>query len=91
MEGVNELISDVVHSELTSVTRLAQLVHQKTHGNPFFAIAFLTKLYQTGLLVKRNLLSHILGFGFTELLFWHNSILTMANTNGDGTYLTLSR
>ncbi len=54
MEDVNELISDVVHSDLTAMTQLAQLVHQKTHGNPFFTIAFLTKLYQTGLLVKKK-------------------------------------
>ncbi len=60
MEAVNELISDVVHSELTSVTQLAQLVHQKTHGNPFFTIAFLTKLYQTGMLVSpQNITLHI--------------------------------
>ncbi len=59
MEDVNELISDVVHSELTAVIPLAQLVHQKTHGNPFFTIAFLTKLYQTGLLVQKTVLSQM--------------------------------
>ncbi len=52
MKAVNELISDIVHSEPTAVAQLAQLVHRKTHGNPFFTIAFLTKLYQTDLLVK---------------------------------------
>ncbi len=47
-----ELISDVVYTkEGPDVAQFAELVHHKTHGNPFFTISFLTNLYQTGLLV----------------------------------------
>ncbi len=53
MEDMKELVSDVIHSERTALAQLAQLVHQKTHGNPFFTIALLTKLHQTGLLVNK--------------------------------------
>ncbi len=101
MEAVNELISEVVHSELRAVARLAELVHRKTHGNPFFTIAFLTKLYQTGMLVRAQSMSIHSFIEFTPSVSpvtqpnnnnnGGNSTSTTRNTNGDGSCLRLSQ
>ncbi|MDC0744770.1 sensor histidine kinase [Polyangium mundeleinium] len=47
---VAELVADTVHRRAEEVTPLAALVHQKTAGNPFFAIQFLTTLHQEHLI-----------------------------------------
>lgn len=50
-ESVGELIADSLHCDLGSARPLAQLVHQKTGGNPFFVIQFLTALCEERLLI----------------------------------------
>jgi PAS domain S-box-containing protein len=49
-EDLGRLIADYVHCEPERVTSLAQLVHEKTAGNPFFAIQFVSTLAEEGLL-----------------------------------------
>src|SRR5712692_4975772 len=50
LEDVGRLVTDALHSEGDSGHPLAHLVHEKTGGNPFFAIQFLTALAEEGLL-----------------------------------------
>ncbi len=50
LDDVDQLIADALHRELHTVHPLAQLVHEKTEGNPFFAIQFLMTLAEEGLL-----------------------------------------
>ncbi|MGF1933673.1 MAG: AAA family ATPase [Nostoc sp. ChiQUE02] len=47
---VNQLIADTLHSSVERVEPLAQLIIQKTDGNPFFVNEFLKILYQENLL-----------------------------------------
>lgn len=47
---VAELVADTVHRRPDEVKPLAELVHEKTAGNPFFAIQFLTTLHQEHLI-----------------------------------------
>ncbi|MEA2911403.1 MAG: hypothetical protein QOJ15_3484, partial [Bradyrhizobium sp.] len=47
---VGQLVADAMHCELERVRPLAQLVQEKTGGNPLFAIQFLTALGEEGLL-----------------------------------------
>ncbi|QND70234.1 trifunctional serine/threonine-protein kinase/ATP-binding protein/sensor histidine kinase [Tardiphaga robiniae] len=49
-DDVERLVSDALSCELLRVTSLAQLVHQKTDGNPFFVIQFLSALAEEALL-----------------------------------------
>jgi hypothetical protein len=49
-EDVGRLVSDSLRCERTSAGPLAQLVYEKTGGNPFFAIQFLTALAEEGLI-----------------------------------------
>src|SRR5580693_7627442 len=49
-ENLAQLIADSVHCEPERVAPLAELVHQKTAGNPFFAIQFISALAEEGLL-----------------------------------------
>ena len=49
-EDLRELISDSLHCEPEYASPLAQLVHEKTAGNPFFAIQFVSSLADEGLL-----------------------------------------
>lgn len=44
------LIADTVHAEGAAVTPLAQLIMEKTGGNPFFVIQFLKNLHHENLL-----------------------------------------
>ena len=44
------LVADTVQSDVAAVLPLAELVHQKTAGNPFFVIQFLTVLHDEGLI-----------------------------------------
>lgn len=49
-ENLAQQIADSVHSEPDRVAPLAELVHEKTGGNPFFAIQFLSELADEGLI-----------------------------------------
>jgi PAS domain S-box-containing protein len=49
-EDLGRLIADSLHCKLERVTSLAQLVHEKTAGNPFFAIQFISALAEESLL-----------------------------------------
>ncbi|HET9377639.1 MAG TPA: serine/threonine-protein kinase PknK, partial [Chthoniobacterales bacterium] len=49
-EDLGRLIGDSLHCEPERARSLAQLVHEKTAGNPFFAIQFLSALAEEGLL-----------------------------------------
>src|SRR5246500_888349 len=50
LDDVGALVSDAVHSEPERAGPLGQLVHEKTGGNPFFAIQFFAALAEEGLL-----------------------------------------
>ncbi|MBN3942602.1 AAA family ATPase [Nostoc sp. NMS9] len=47
---INQLIADTLHSSVERVEPLAQLIIQKTDGNPFFVNEFLKTLHQENLL-----------------------------------------
>jgi predicted ATPase len=44
LDDVDQLVADSLHQEGARTEPLARLVHDKTAGNPFFAIQFLTAL-----------------------------------------------
>jgi PAS domain S-box-containing protein len=50
LDDVNRLISDALHCEPERARSLARLVHEKTGGNPFFAVQFFTAMTEEGLL-----------------------------------------
>jgi PAS domain S-box-containing protein len=50
LDGVEQLVADALHCEPEHGRPLAQLVHEKTGGNPFFTIQFFTALAEEGLL-----------------------------------------
>jgi PAS domain S-box-containing protein len=50
VEDVGQFIADAVHCDGDSAAPLARLVHEKTAGNPFFAIQFLSTLAEQHLL-----------------------------------------
>ncbi len=50
MADIHQLIVDSLQCEPERAEPLAQLIHQKTGGNPFFAVQFLTTLAQEGFL-----------------------------------------
>jgi PAS domain S-box-containing protein len=50
LDDVGQLVADAMHCEPERVRPLAQLVQEKTGGNPFFAIQFLTALAEEGLI-----------------------------------------
>ncbi|AKV04351.1 Signal transduction histidine kinase CheA [Labilithrix luteola] len=49
VEHIVQFVADTLRCSLARAAPLAHLVHEKTSGNPFFAIQFLTTLYQEGL------------------------------------------
>jgi PAS domain S-box-containing protein len=49
-DDVSRLLADALHCDLERAQPLARLVHEKTGGNPFFAIQFFTMLADEGLL-----------------------------------------
>ena len=49
-EDLGQLIADSLHCEPERATPLAQLIHEKTTGNPFFAIQFISALAEEALL-----------------------------------------
>src|SRR5262245_33196151 len=50
-ENLGQLMADALHCEPERAIPLAELVHDKTGGNPFFSIEFLTALHQDRLVV----------------------------------------
>jgi PAS domain S-box-containing protein len=50
-DDIGRLIADALHCESESARPLAAVVHEKTGGNPFFAMQFLTALAEQGLIV----------------------------------------
>jgi PAS domain S-box-containing protein len=50
LEDVSRLVRDTLHCERNRARSLAQLVYEKTGGNPFFAIQFFAMLAEEGLL-----------------------------------------
>jgi PAS domain S-box-containing protein len=54
LDDVGRLVTDALHCMPEHAHSLAQLVHEKTGGNPFFAIQFLRALAEEGLL-RRDL------------------------------------
>ncbi|RKP55995.1 trifunctional serine/threonine-protein kinase/ATP-binding protein/sensor histidine kinase [Pararobbsia silviterrae] len=51
IDDVSQLLADTLHGSLDAVSPLAGLVHEKTGGNPFFAIQFIQALTEEGWLV----------------------------------------
>ena len=49
-DDLEELIADSLHCERRRAGPLAELVEEKTTGNPFFAIQFISALFEEGLL-----------------------------------------
>ena len=49
-EDLGRLIGDSLHCEPERVAELAELIHEKTAGNPFFAIQLISVLAEEGLL-----------------------------------------
>ncbi len=43
-QDINHLVADTLHSTLAFAAPLADLIYQKTHGNPFFSAQYLTSL-----------------------------------------------
>jgi predicted ATPase len=50
-DDLEELIADSLHCERGRAAPLAGLVEEKTTGNPFFAIQFISALFEEGLLI----------------------------------------
>jgi predicted ATPase len=50
VEEIAQLISDALHQERENVKPLAELVYQKTSGNPFFINELLKSIYQENIL-----------------------------------------
>jgi PAS domain S-box-containing protein len=50
LDGVGRLVCDALHCPRSAADPLAELVHEKTGGNPFFVVQFLTSLVDQDLL-----------------------------------------
>ena len=55
-DDLRQLMADSLHCESERAAPLAELIHEKTTGNPFFAIQFISTLAEEGLL----------SFGYSE-------------------------
>jgi PAS domain S-box-containing protein len=49
-DDLGQLLTDSLHCEAERAATLAELIHEKTTGNPFFAIQFISTLAEEGLL-----------------------------------------
>ncbi|UWZ84393.1 AAA family ATPase [Occallatibacter riparius] len=70
---LEQLIADSLHCDRQRVRSLVELVHQKTTGNPFFSIQFISALVEDGMLTFDHVegqwawdLSRIRGKGYTD-------------------------
>ena len=70
LEALAQLIADTLHSDISTVKPLAELVLHKTGGNPFFVNEFLKTLYSENLLT----------FDF-EHLIWRWNIAQIESKN----------
>jgi energy-coupling factor transporter ATP-binding protein EcfA2 len=50
IDDMDQLVMDCLHCEPDRARPLAQLLHEKTGGNPFFVVQFLTALAEEGLM-----------------------------------------
>jgi PAS domain S-box-containing protein len=50
-ESLNQLVSDELRCELAAAESLSLLVHEKTGGNPLFAVQFLRRLHEQEVLI----------------------------------------
>lgn len=50
LHSLNQLVADVLHTDLEEAFELTNLVFKKTQGNPFFVKRFLTEMYKEGLI-----------------------------------------
>jgi serine/threonine protein kinase len=73
LDDIGQLVADAMHCEPERVRPLAQLVQDKTGGNPFFAIQFFTALGEEGLLAFDPVtrawqwnMDHIRAKGYTD-------------------------
>ena len=73
LDDVGQLVADALHCGPERASPLAELVHAKTAGNPFFAIQFLTALVEEHLVAFDPAsatwtwdLAHIRAKGFTD-------------------------
>jgi PAS domain S-box-containing protein len=57
-DAVQQFIADAVRCKLARAAPLAQLMHEKTGGNPFFLIQFLYSLVEEGLLAFNHGKAH---------------------------------
>ena len=57
-EDLGRLIGDALHCEPESVAALAELIHEKTAGNPFFANQLISALVEEGLLAFDHSAGH---------------------------------
>jgi PAS domain S-box-containing protein len=53
-DHIRQLIADALRCEPVRAARLARLVYEKTGGNPFFAIQFMSSLADEGMLVFQH-------------------------------------
>jgi predicted ATPase/GAF domain-containing protein/tRNA A-37 threonylcarbamoyl transferase component Bud32 len=58
LEHLGQLIADALHCDLAPVLPLARLMSEKTGGNPFFAIQFLSSLAEEGMLTFDHVAGH---------------------------------
>ena len=78
-EDLEQLIADSLRCTREHARPLAELVHEKTTGNPFFAIQFLSALFEEGLLDLRSCRqAMVLG---PEIAFAPKGIPTMSWTS----------
>jgi serine/threonine protein kinase len=47
---ISLILTDILHSQSEDTLKLAEVLHEKTNGNPFFLFQFLTNLYKKSLL-----------------------------------------
>lgn len=70
MNYVNQIVAETLHSDISRVKPLAELVFQKTQGNPFFLTQLLKSLYHENLLT----------FNFSHKC-WHWDMKCLQNIN----------
>jgi predicted ATPase len=78
LDDVHRLIVEALRCGRESVGPLAQLVHEKTGGNPFFAIQFLTTLAEEGLLLfDRDAAAWICNLGRVRAKDYSDSVVDL--------------
>ena len=57
-DDLTQMIRDALHCETEPAAQFAQLVHERTEGNPFFALQFISALAEEGLLYFDHDVAH---------------------------------